>query len=241
MTDSSARVTTGNRLLASLPANEYERLRPHLTRVELAPRQIIHFAETPIEHVYFPESAVLSYVFTTEDGTPLEVGTVGSNGVANVCVALGTDRTPNSTEVLLSGAAHRMSADVLRAEVKRDGALGVLLRRYAQAASVHAGQMQVCMRLHSQAERLAGWLLLIDEATQHERMPLTHADIGMMLGVTRSSISTIAGQLQAANLIDYSRGYIRVLDRHSTADYACNCFRIIHDEYERVFASVIAR
>jgi len=226
-----------NRLLAALPAEEYDRVRPHLARLDLAQGQILHSPEMPLEQVYFPETAVLSYVFTTEDGVQLEVGNIGNNGLAGVGAARGVNRTPNQTEVLVGGTALWMSAASLRAEMKHDGALAVLLHRYAQATIVHAGQMQVCMRLHSLEKRLAGWLLLIHELRSQDALPLTQRAIGQMLGVRRSGVSDAAHQLQTNELINYSRGHITICNRQALAKFACNCFRVIHDEYERVFSA----
>lgn len=229
-----------NRLLAALPSEEFDRVHARLTRVEVAREQVLHHQETPIEYVYFPESAVLSYVFITEDGVPLEVGTVGSNGLAGVSAALGVIRTPNATEVLISGTALQMSATLLQAETKRGGVLAELLRRYAQATIVHAGQMQVCIRLHSLEERLAGWLLLLHELRSRDALPLTHQAIGQMLGVRRSGVSDAAHQLQTHGLIKYSRGLITVRDRQALTEFSCNCSRVIHNEYERVFLDQVS-
>jgi len=225
----------GNRLLAALPAGECDRVRPFLARVGLTRAQILHHPEIPLAHVYFPETAVLSYVFNTEDGVLLEVGSVGNNGLAGVSVALGASSTPNHTEVLIGGTALRMSAHPLREEMRRCPVLSALVYRYAQATIIHAGQMQVCTRLHSLDERLAGWLLLLYDLNPPRPLPLTHQAIGQMLGVRRSGVSEAAHHLQAKGLISYTRGQIAVPVRQAVAEFACNCYRVIQIEYERVF------
>jgi CRP-like cAMP-binding protein len=226
----------GNRLLSALSAEEYDRVRPHLTRVELLPEQIIHYAEIPVSYVYFPETAALAYVYNTEEGVPLEVGTIANNGLAGVFVALGTRRTPNQTEVLIGGTALRLSANVMQAEAKRGGALSELVYRYAQATMVNAGQMQVCMRHHSLEERLACWLLLIYDSNSRKALPLTQAAIGQMLGVRRGGVSSAANHLQAKGLIKYSRGKLTILDREALVEFACRCFKVVSEEYESVFS-----
>ncbi|HVF87644.1 MAG TPA: Crp/Fnr family transcriptional regulator [Pyrinomonadaceae bacterium] len=225
-----------NRLLAALSAEEYGRVIPHLASVALSQGQIVHHPELPLEYVYFPETAVMSFVFITEDGVPLEVGTVGNNGLAGISASLGVNRTPNQTEVLIGGTAWRMSTTRLRAEILHGGALAELLPRYAQATIVHSGQMQVCMRLHSLEERLAGWLLLIYELRPQEALPLTQRSIGQMLGVRRSGVSDAANYLLTKGLISYSRGHITICDQPALAEFSCSCSRVIHDEYERVFS-----
>lgn len=226
----------GNRLLVALPGTESSCVCSHLSRVELSREQILHHPETPLDYVYFPETAVLSYVFITEGGVPLEVGSVGSNGLAGVCVALGARRMPNHTEVLIEGTALRMSACALREELSRAPVLSALIYRYAQATIVHSGQMQVCMRLHSLEERLAGWLLLLYDLNPPRPLPLTQRAIGQMLGVRRNGVSEAAGQLQERGLISYSRGRIAIPARQALAEFACNCYRVVQEEYERVFS-----
>lgn len=226
-----------NRLLEALPTEEYVRLRPLLSPVDVVQEQILHHPDVPAEHVYFPQSAVLSYVFSTEDGVPLEVGMVGRNGMAGVWLTLDTERTPNYTEVLIGGTALRMSAQTLLQEVARGGTLPKLLHRSAQAAAVHSGQMQVCMRLHSMEVRLAGWLLLLHDLRPSDTLPLTQRAIGQMLGVRRQGVSDSAHRLQSDKLISYSRGRIVINDRDALQNFACNCYEVIHREYELVFAA----
>lgn len=226
----------GNRLLGALPGTESSCVCSHLSRVELSREQILHHPETPLEYVYFPETAVLSYVFITEAGVPLEVGSVGNNGLTGVCVALGARRTPNHTEVLIEGTALRMGAAALREEMKRAPTLSALVYRYAHATIVHSGQMQVCTRLHSLEERLAGWLLLLYDLNPPRPLPLTQRAIGQMLGVRRSGVSEAANQLQGRGLITYSRGRIEIPARQALAEFACNCYRIVQEEYESVFS-----
>lgn len=226
----------GNRLLAALPAGECDRVRSFLVRVELTREQLLHHPETPLGHVYFPETAVLSYVFNTEGGVSLEVGSVGNNGLAGVSVALGASRTPNHTEVLIGGTALRMSADSLREEMKRGPVLSALVYRYTQATIIHSGQMHVCTRLHSLEERLAGWLLLLYDLNPPRPLPLTQQSIGQMLGVRRSGVSDAAQHLQGRALIRYTRGQIAIPERQALAEFACDCYRIVQNEYERVYS-----
>ncbi len=226
-----------NRLLEALPTEDYVRVQAHLHSVELTREQILHHAEAAIEHVYFPQTAVLSFVFISEDGVSLEVGTVGNNGLAGVSIALGVDRTPNHTEVLMTGTALRMSTLALRNEVERGGKFPKLLYAYAQAVNVHAAQAQVCLRLHTMEERLAGWLLLLHNLRPQETLPLTQRAIGQMLGVRRRGVSESARQLQTSGLISYSRGQITICDPSALEDFACHCSQVIHQEYERVFSA----
>lgn len=202
-----------NRLLAVLAeTTEGACVAAHLTPIELTPGQILHHAEQAIEDVYFPLTVILSCVYNSENGVSLEVGTIGNNGLAGISIALGTNRTPYATEVLIGGAAWRMKAKALQSLLHSDEAetLKKLLLRYAHASLVHSGQMQVCLRMHGLEVRLAGWLRLLYDFNCQAILPLTHYAIGQMLGVRRTVVTLALGHLQTARLVGVTRGRITI-------------------------------
>lgn len=69
-----------NKLLAAMPASDYQRLVPHLKLVPLEVPQILYQAGEPMTHVYFPEKSMVSIVTTMEDGSTVEVGIVSNYG-----------------------------------------------------------------------------------------------------------------------------------------------------------------
>ncbi len=55
-----------------------------------------------------------------------------------------------------------------------------------------------------------------------------------MLGVRRASVTVIAGKLQKAGLIHYRRGRMTIVDREGLEATSCECYRVIHNEYNRL-------
>ena len=82
-----------NRLLAALPETEWERLRPHLTRVDLKLRQVLQHPHTPVEYAYFVERGAVTFQSRTEADGPVGVGLVDGPAMIGIPIVLGTTRS----------------------------------------------------------------------------------------------------------------------------------------------------
>jgi CRP-like cAMP-binding protein len=227
---------SANRLLAAVPRAEYLRLLPHLETVSLAHRQILYGAHTPIPYVWFIEHGVISLVRSTQEGALIEISVIGNEGMVGLPVFLGAESAPSQAQALVQipGAGLRMRAAVFRREVRAGTPLHDLLHRYTQTLINRMAQRVVCNRLHSIAQRSARWLLLTHDRVDSDQFPLTQAFLAQMLGVRRASVGTVAGRLKKAGLIRYSRGVVTILDRPGLEAAACECYRIIAAEYDRL-------
>jgi CRP-like cAMP-binding protein len=225
---------SANRLLAALPRAEYMRLLPYLEKVSLPYRQSLYAANTPIPYVWFIERGVTSVIRATQDGALIEVCVIGNEGLVGLPVFLGSESTPSQVLVQIPGAGLRMPATVFRREVRAGSPLHDLLHRYTQVLINQIAQGMVCNRLHSIAQRCARWLLLTHDRVSSDQFPLTQQFLAQMLGVRRASVGTVASKLQKAGLIRYSRGVVTILDRPGLEAAACECYRIIEAEYDRL-------
>ncbi|NDJ20542.1 helix-turn-helix domain-containing protein [Nostoc sp. B(2019)] len=223
-----------NRLLAALPPSEYERLVPHLKLVSLPLEQIIYQAGEPITHVYFPHQSVISIVTTMEDGSTVEVGIVSNEGMVGIPIILGGNTTTTTAIVQIADSAMRLDADILRSEFNRGGYLQSLLLRYVQAIYTELAQGSACNRLHTLEERLARWLLTVNDRLQLENFPLTQEFIAQMLGVRRSGVTVAASTLSRAGMISYNRGKISIVNREDLEATSCECYRVIQNEFTRL-------
>jgi CRP-like cAMP-binding protein len=225
-----------NRLLAALSTPEYQRLRPHLEPVSLTFKQVLYEAHTPLAYAYFPHTGVVSMVTILADGTAIEVGMVGNEGMVGVPLLLGAERMPVRTFVQVPGEAVRVAAAAFRAAVSQPGPLLALLHRYTQALLVQLTQSSACNRAHPIAARCARWLLMTHDRMDTTQFPLTQEFLSQMLGVRRAGVSEVAAKLQKAGLIRYSRGQLTVVDRAGLEAAACECYRVIREEYARLLA-----
>jgi len=222
-----------NRLLKSLPKDEYDRLLPHLEKAPLPLRDILYEANGPIAHVFFPLNGVVSLVIM-DGGFILEVGVIGNEGVVGVPVFLGSDRSPTRAIAQIPGDALRMEAKFFQKEMKRDGPLHGLVQRYTQTMINQISQSIVCNHRHSVEKRMCRWLLLSHDRVGADEFPLTHEFLAQMLGVCRPTVTAVAGALQKTGLISYHRGRITVLERKGLEAASCECYEVVAKELERL-------
>jgi CRP-like cAMP-binding protein len=225
---------TENRILAALPKEEYERLAPHLEQVELYHGQCLYDVDGPIDHVYFPLNSMISLVARLSDGSSVEIGVTGFEGMTGLPVVFGVDRSPHECMAQIPDGAMRASAKVIKSEFKRGGVLQHLLLRYAQSLMLQISQVAACNRLHLVEERLARWLLMSYDRCVCEDLPLTQEFVSMMLGVRRAGVTSAAVSLQAEGFIHYSRGRITIKDRKGLEGFTCECYRIVKAEFDRL-------
>jgi CRP-like cAMP-binding protein len=224
------RAPATNRLLAALPRKEYQRLLPELEQVAMPFAEVIYEPGERIRHVYFPNESIVSLLAEVADRSTLEIGLIGNEGMAGISVFMGVDTSPYRAIVQGTGTAGRMKAAVLRKEAGRLGSLHRLLHLYAHSLLTQVSQSAACNRFHAVDARLARWLLMTGDRLGTNEFRLTQDFISNMLGVRREGVNKAAGALQKDELINYSRGQIRILDRASLEAVSCACYGIIKGE-----------
>ena len=216
-----------NRLLGALPAQEFERLRPHLETVTLEVKDLLYETHGPIEYVHFPLDCVTSTMATMKDGRMVEVGTIGKEGMDGLPVFLGAQTAPLTSFCQVPGDAARMAADTFRSEVGPGDRLHGLLRRFTEATLVFAAQSSACNRLHTVEQRCGRWILHTHDRVGKDEFYLTQGFLSQMLGVRRASVSEVASSFQGEGLISYRRGNLRVRDRSGLEAVTCECYGVI--------------
>jgi CRP-like cAMP-binding protein len=224
-----------NILLAKMPGEVLERLRPHFERVKLTHGQHVIVPDEPIRHNYFPTGCLLSLVTRMEDGTAVESGTIGREGMSGIPVVLKSLTTTMETLTQVPGEAVRLKAEVIKEEYDRGGALHDLLNRYMHVVVVNGSQSAACNALHRVESRFCRWLLMSSDGIGSDEVPLTHEYLAVMLGVRRATVTEVAIKVQDAGLISYHRGLIKILDRDGVRSLACECYARTKAEYERLF------
>lgn len=225
-----------NRLLDHVGAAELEPLLPHLERVTLALGEPLVLPHRPITHVWFPITALGSLVAILEDGSTVESGSVGREGMVGIPVLLDARVTPMQTVTQIGGEAYRVPAPIIKEAYDRRGPLHVTLNRYVHALFVIASQSAACNRKHHIEARLCRWLLMSSDGIGSDEVAITQEFLAVMLGVRRSGVTEAALKIQEAGVIAYSRGLVKILDRRRLEEMACSCYRVIQDEFGRIFA-----
>jgi CRP-like cAMP-binding protein len=224
-----------NELLAALPAEVLQRLSPGFELVPLVLKKVLHQPGEPIEHVYFPGGGFVSELTVLETGDMVEIATIGREGMVGIFASGDGDRAPSLSMVQAAAdVSYRLAATLFREEMNRRGALHQLMTRYMHA---HVGlimQSTACNAMHTVEQRLARWLLMAHDRVGLDEFPLTQEFVAMMLGVSRPSVTIVAGTLQKAGLITYHRGHLRIVDRERLEAASCECYRVV----KNLFASI---
>jgi len=223
-----------NRILAALTKAEITRLAPHLSPVTLESGKTLLHPGEEIVYAYFLESGLASVVVAMADGSSVETGVTGNEGVVGIPGLLGTKSMPSHTFIQIAGIGYRIKVQHLLEEFDRAGPLKKRLNRFIQAHLVQTAQTAACNRLHDIEERLARWLLICHDRMESDTFYLTHEFLGHMLGTPRTTVTLAAGLLHKAGLVDYSRGKVRIRDRKGLEKAACECYQTVRDEFERL-------
>ena len=230
-----------NHLLAALPDDEFARLEKNLEPVSLTLGEVIYESGEQLEHIYFPTTAIISLLYIMENGSTAEIGMAGNDGLVGIALYMGGSTTPSRAVVQSAGNAFKMRSRALNDEFSLGGVFQKILLRYTQSLMTQISQTAVCNRLHSVEQQLCRWLLINHDLLRTNELIMTHDLIANMLGVRREGVSIAAGHLQRQGLIKYVRGTITMLDRDALEREACECYRVVKDEYDRLLGTYISQ
>ena len=215
-----------NVLLDSMPQGDRQKLLRSLKPLTLPVKTSLYEPDGRPRYVHFLTSGIASIVTTMEDGATTEVGTVGREGVPQGVHLLGSASVSTRCFMQVAGTALRMDYQAFEEVFETEAAVRRAILAYAQYQSVLFGQVAGCNRLHAVEARLARWLLMVQDRTGDTVLKLTQEFLAQMMGSRRTTVSAVAGALQARDLIDYARGNVKVLDRRGLENAACECYPI---------------
>ena len=227
-----------NHILRALPQLEYDRLAPHLKLVPMPLGMALYESGVALRHIYFPTDCIVSLLYGLENGASAEIAVVGNEGAIGVSLFMGGESTPSRAIVQSAGQAYRLPGKRLKEEFNRHGQMLHILLRYTQSLLTQMFQTAVCNRHHSLEQQLCRWLLLSLDRLPSNELKMTQELIANMLGVRREGVTEAAGKLQDAGLIRYRRGRITVLDRPGLEMRACECYRVVKTESDRLLPNL---
>jgi len=223
-----------NQLLAALSADDLALLAPDLTSVDLALRQRIEEPDQDIPHAYFVTAGIVSVVARSTGHESIEAGVIGHEGMTGAAIVMANHRSPNETFVQLEGAAQRIDADKLRAAMTRSTDLTSLLLRYVHVFNTQVAHTALANGRANIEERLARWLLMVDDRIDGHEANLTHDFIALMLGVRRPGVTDALHTLEGKNMIRSTRGAVRIVDRERLQSLAGGTYGVPESEYRRL-------
>jgi CRP-like cAMP-binding protein len=216
-----------NTILLSIPDEEFDSIRKDLEYRDLPQRTVLHEPGERLDYAYFLNSGMTSLVCKSKTGASVEVGVIGNEGFTPIPIAAGLRRSPHQAIMQVGGEGFRMGVDVLASALKSSPRLQELMNRYAAVHGLQVAQTAGCNRLHDLEQRLARWLLLTQDRVGSGLLKITHEFLATMLGTDRPSVSLAAGELQKKQIIEYTHGAVRVLNRKKLESSACECYNTI--------------
>jgi len=226
--------TFQNRLLAALPEEDVQRFFSDLHPVSFPLRHVIYEVGAPLEYVYFIEQGLASILMNISNGSTVEVGMIGTEGMVGMPALLGGVISNRQFIVQSPITALRMNAALCKTAFDQSAAVRRVVLRFTEAILDLAAQTAACNRLHLIEQRCARWLLMSSDRMRSDIIPMTHEFLSSMLGVRRAGVTTTLGELTRSGLIEHGRGHLTISDREGLEATACECYPLDRRRLERL-------
>jgi CRP-like cAMP-binding protein len=226
---------SANRLLAGLPADEYQRISSDLASRPLNVRQTLHKHGERLSEIYFPGRSVCSITQTMEDGGVVEVAAVGKEGLVGIGAVFGDTVVTGHAFIQVNGdAAQVMTIEAFRREMSRKGPFYDVITRYSRAFVGLVMQSTACNGLHSAEQRCCRWLLETEDRIERDEFEMTHEFLAITLGVRRPTVTLVLAELQRAGIVAHGRGHVKITDRMALEAVSCECYRTVKQLFNRL-------
>jgi CRP-like cAMP-binding protein len=217
----------GNRLLLALPARNLKQLMPELEQIRCQRGQVLMDADSLLQHVFFPDSGVVSVVAVYADGSIIEMATIGREGCTGIQAIFGAKTSSVRLLVQIPGSATKISRTAFTQAMESMPAFRSLMNAYVQAFLEQVMVSVACNGAHNLKQRLARWLLMMRDRSDGDALPITQSLLGEMLGVQRPTITIAARELERAGLIERGRRQVTIVDRQGLAGESCECYQLV--------------
>jgi CRP-like cAMP-binding protein len=216
-----------NRLLLALPSTNLKRLMPELEQIPCQRGQVLMDADSELDHVFFPDTGVVSVVAVYADGRVIEMATIGREGCTGVKTVFGAKRSSARLLVQIPGSAAKMSRAAFTRAMESMPAFRSLMYNYVHAFLEQVMVSAACNGAHSLKERLARWLLMMRDRGDDDALRITQDLLAEMLGVQRPTVSNAARELERAGLIARGRRQLTIVDRPGLTKASCECYQLV--------------
>jgi CRP-like cAMP-binding protein len=218
-----------NRLLLALPARNLKRLMPELEYIRCQRKQVLLDADSSLDHVFFPDSGLVSVMAVYADGSIIEMTTIGREGCTGVQAVFGARSSSARLLVQIPGSAAKMSRAAFTRAMGSMPSFRGLMFAYVQAFLTQVMVSAACNGAHSLKQRLARWLLMMRDRGDEDALPITQDLLAEMLGVQRPTITNSARELERAGLIERGRQQVTIMNRPGLRAASCECYQLVRD------------
>lgn len=228
-----------NSILKALPKTDYDLILSKSEVVVLQQGEILHDLRQEIQYVYFPSTALLSWIVITESGDMLEIGISDGEAMAGISIFLYSYREPYRVQVQMTGSAIRIKTDMFLKLCDELPRLQKRIRQFLQVLISQIVQSSLCARFHTVEQRLSRWLLAAQDRAQSNQLPLTQETLAAMIGARRPAVSLVVSRLQVRGLVRANRGKITIADREGLEAASCECYKVVREDLTRFMNSKV--
>lgn len=211
----------------SLPGFSTDLIRRHLRPTRLAHGKQLFAPGGQIENVYFLERGAVSLIAELENGRSIEWGILGSGNILGGGAVLNDREATYGALVQVEGECLALDVNSAKQIGRYNESFRTIIARHEQLILAQAQQSAACNATHNLNQRLARWLLSVQDATGSDNFKVTQDLMAMMLGVGRTSVSIIAHGLQLEGLLNYRRGSVHITNKEGLEQIACECYRAV--------------
>jgi len=213
-----------NQFLASLSRADYASLAPWLKLIVLEQGTLLFEPGDVVKQVYFPQDGMVSLLKVMQSGKAIETATIGHEGAIGIMAGFGTYTTLARAAVQLRLTGMQITAARFRKAAHKSATLQGLISKHRELVLFQAQTTAACNALHLIEARFCRWVLQASDRSENDLLPLTQDLLSQMLGIRRTSVSEVANKLQAAGIIKYTRGTIKIVDRKRLKTLSCECY-----------------
>ncbi len=216
-----------NRLLLALPPRNLKRLMTDLEQISCQRAQVLMDADSALDHVFFPDSGVVSVVAVYADGAIIEMATVGREGFTDVQAIFGATRSSVQLLVQIPGSAAKMPRAAFMRAMDSMPSFRTVMEAYVQAFLEQVMVSVACNGAHSLKQRLARWLLMMRDRSDGDTLLITQSLLAEMLGVQRPTITNAFREFERGGLIEHGRRQVTILNRKGLTKASCECYQLV--------------
>jgi CRP-like cAMP-binding protein len=216
-----------NRLLLALPSRDFKRLLPQLEQIRCDREQVLVDADSALDHVFFPDSGVISVVAISSNGSIIEMATIGREGCTAFQDIFGAKSSSARFLVQIPGSATKMSGAAFQRAMGSMPSFRSLMYNYVHAFLEQVLVSAGCNGAHSLKQRLARWLLMMRDRSDSDTLQITQNLLAEMLGVHRPSVTNTVRDLEHAGAIKVGRRQVTIRDRQRLLQASCGCYELV--------------